>query len=740
MSYDKFFDQVEDGVDPRVQIELEKLNTSTDEINKLEVDLDEARNQFRQLLQESTSQIESCSKKLGSCIVKVRPYYDARIQAKEALQETQKAAISFERANSAHAAAKEMVYLAEEGLKAEGRTFDHAWQEMLNHATMRVNESESERTRCEAEHKRTSQNYQLAEMRVRTLQKELKRAITKSRPYFELKIHYNQLLEKQKKKVKSLEKQVTDVKLTYAHTLKNLEQISDEIHKIRQKNKNFSRTDLSKVQEGIVADSNYSGEIRRNYNLSDCAKTTRDFHNDLTLQYDNNKLSNAENESETGNNRHSMALMSPLSDTHTDRTLTSTTTFTSQPDTDVWSECSDGNIRASPSSENDSSITGPPDTESEEDIRRISKGFNSLGSPDPMVPLCVPISDLVGAGDSKKKSNPCDDLKVKDLMVTEKIVGDNPGRSAFFEGVGICSFPIETEFNMSFDEKKSFTSANESDPNGGWTEIKLRSPEDEIFSTVKVINLGKGRNELEEFDIPYTPLPEGEGDSHGLNEVRENKSEIDREHCQEMRESKDSTECARKRKEDFPKNEELTSRSLKGTPKKLNLRRQSLDVLWNGTASEKMKEILSQSIMKLNISSLTERRASDAKLGESSDVCENESVTFEKGNDESSVTSQFGINFFNRKNSKVGDELQTAGLDEKKESMPSQIGSFISRKEKFFNKKVPSPLEKTLNYLNADEDSNSDNESLASLDTLTDEQLSSLILDRDLTEIYQDII
>lgn len=36
--------------------------------------------------------------------------------------------MNFERANSAHAAAKEMVYLAEEGLKAEGRTFDHAWQ------------------------------------------------------------------------------------------------------------------------------------------------------------------------------------------------------------------------------------------------------------------------------------------------------------------------------------------------------------------------------------------------------------------------------------------------------------------------------------------------------------------------------------------------------------------------------------------------------------------------------------
>lgn len=52
--------------------------------------------------------------------------------------QTQKAALRYERASSAHAAAKEMVYLAEEGLKKEGRCFDPAWQEMLNHATLRV--------------------------------------------------------------------------------------------------------------------------------------------------------------------------------------------------------------------------------------------------------------------------------------------------------------------------------------------------------------------------------------------------------------------------------------------------------------------------------------------------------------------------------------------------------------------------------------------------------------------------
>ncbi|CAH1403737.1 unnamed protein product [Nezara viridula] len=228
------YDRFDEQVDPRVQVELERLNTATDDINKLEVDLNEARTEFRQKLWESTVHLEAISKKLGSCIEKARPYYEARIKAKEALLETQKAASKFERANSAHAAAKEMVYLAEEGLTAEGRTFDHAWQEMLNHATMRVNESELDRTLSEADHKRTSAAYHAAEMKVQKLQKELKRSISKSRSYFESKAQFNKLLEEQKLKVKVLEKKVSGAKLSYSQALRNLEEISDEIHKSRK--------------------------------------------------------------------------------------------------------------------------------------------------------------------------------------------------------------------------------------------------------------------------------------------------------------------------------------------------------------------------------------------------------------------------------------------------------------------------------------------------------------------------
>ncbi|XP_071528847.1 uncharacterized protein [Panulirus ornatus] len=241
---------VDESPDPRIQVELERLNTSTDTINKLEVDLDEARMLFRQLLADSTHRIDLLAKRLGKCVEQSRPYYEARIHAKQALRETQAAAVRYERAMSQHAAAREMVFLAEEGLMQKGCTFDQTWQEMLNHATSKVNDAEREKIESAAEHRRTSALYHEAETRVKALQKELKRAIAKSRPYFELKAAVNQQLEAQKQQVRQLEESVARAKLTYSQALANLETISDEIHRNRQ-----SQLDLGVRGIGVGAES-----------------------------------------------------------------------------------------------------------------------------------------------------------------------------------------------------------------------------------------------------------------------------------------------------------------------------------------------------------------------------------------------------------------------------------------------------------------------------------------------------
>ncbi|XP_039525293.1 SH3-binding domain protein 5-like, a [Pimephales promelas] len=225
--------QTEEELDPRIQEELERLNETSEEINKMELELQESRSSHRRIMNESVLKLKAKSSELGSCIEKARPYYEARRKAKEAQQETQKAALSFERAVSMHSAAREMVHVAEQGLTAV-KTLDPTWQEMLNHATSKVNEAEEDRMKSEREHMRVTQLCQEAEAHVQELQKSLKRSIMKSKSYFELKAQFNDILEEHKSKILELEEHISKAKLNYSSTLRHLEQISEEIHAQRE--------------------------------------------------------------------------------------------------------------------------------------------------------------------------------------------------------------------------------------------------------------------------------------------------------------------------------------------------------------------------------------------------------------------------------------------------------------------------------------------------------------------------
>ncbi|GFR72304.1 SH3 domain-binding protein 5-like protein [Elysia marginata] len=218
-------DAEEEELDPRIQVELERLNKASEEINKLELELDDARAGFRQVLSDSTQCLNGLAKKLGNCVDKARPYYDSRMKLKEAHVESQRAALRFERACSMHEAAKEMVQLAEEGYKRREEDLDPTWQEMLNHATMKVNEAEKERIESESNHQYTTINFKKKEDDVQKLQKDLKRSITKSSVGFHP--------QEQKGIVSRLEESVSQAKALYSQALRNLEAISDDIHRTR---------------------------------------------------------------------------------------------------------------------------------------------------------------------------------------------------------------------------------------------------------------------------------------------------------------------------------------------------------------------------------------------------------------------------------------------------------------------------------------------------------------------------
>ncbi|XP_063925692.1 SH3 domain-binding protein 5 homolog [Zophobas morio] len=225
-------DTEDNELDPRIQVELEKLNTTTDEINRLEIEYDEANTTFRMLLNESTRRLKVLSKKLGSCIERARPYYEALEIAKKAQQECQKAAVQFQRANEIHAAAKETVALAEQRFLSNQHEwqFDNAWQEMLNHATIKVMEAENQKAESGREHQRRATIFKTAEDCVKQLESRLQKSIIKSRPYFDEKSLCQSQLNTQKDRIETIKRDIVKAKTSYSQTLKQLEQISNEIH------------------------------------------------------------------------------------------------------------------------------------------------------------------------------------------------------------------------------------------------------------------------------------------------------------------------------------------------------------------------------------------------------------------------------------------------------------------------------------------------------------------------------
>ena len=140
-------------------------------------------------------------------IEKARPYLEI---ANKAQKECQSAATAFQRASGIHAAAKETIALAEERFLTNSSVwqFDNAWQEMLNHATMKVMQAEKLKTDSEAEHLQRAAFYTAAEQACQRLEKRLKKNVVKSQPYFEQKEAFNKALEAQKIQVQTLQTQV----------------------------------------------------------------------------------------------------------------------------------------------------------------------------------------------------------------------------------------------------------------------------------------------------------------------------------------------------------------------------------------------------------------------------------------------------------------------------------------------------------------------------------------------------
>ncbi|PAV80726.1 hypothetical protein WR25_03320 [Diploscapter pachys] len=230
------YDEEAPPLDPKhmnmVHEELEKLNIATEVINKLEVQLDSARINFREIQGTWSERLKELSKKYNSAIQKARPYYEAKAQERKLRDESQRAAERFERATSLLGVAKQQVNLTQDSLSRQTAVPPECY-EVLNHHTRRVSEAEQERKAAEEEHRTiTEKMHELSET-IKKMEKDNRASIKKSRNYFEQRLEFTRVLEKQKELILRLESEVRQKKSDYNTSLRNLERISDSIHEQR---------------------------------------------------------------------------------------------------------------------------------------------------------------------------------------------------------------------------------------------------------------------------------------------------------------------------------------------------------------------------------------------------------------------------------------------------------------------------------------------------------------------------
>jgi len=224
----------EEELDPRIQSELEKLNAATDGINHLETEFGEAQALFQQMMQDATFQLKSMNQELGKSVEKSRPYYEALKQARHGHNQLHEAALKFEQAQSRHYNAKKRVSEAERRSTTVAGKLDPALQEMLNQATIEVMEAATASQGAWEIHRAASIEFEQKQKAVQVLFKKINKHIMKSRPYFDMKYKWNKQLEIQKQRLEKIQEGITHSKNAYSDTLRNLEIISDDIHRSRE--------------------------------------------------------------------------------------------------------------------------------------------------------------------------------------------------------------------------------------------------------------------------------------------------------------------------------------------------------------------------------------------------------------------------------------------------------------------------------------------------------------------------
>lgn len=226
----------DEAVDPRIEEKLEQLNQTTDRINELEKRFEQENASFRSCLRQYTETLKGLSERVGAkTVAAARHYYEAMDRAKQAQARCQTSVSGFEKSCRMHQEARDEIDRNEGRFQSIGRHFDPAAQELMNQSALKLKLAEQMKIRSEEQHEKSMQQFLAAEQTAQRLKKQLKHSILKSQPYFEESEKFREHLESIKRQIEDLNQKISECKRCYSHALKDLEQISEQIHARRSR-------------------------------------------------------------------------------------------------------------------------------------------------------------------------------------------------------------------------------------------------------------------------------------------------------------------------------------------------------------------------------------------------------------------------------------------------------------------------------------------------------------------------
>lgn len=241
-SSDMALEQLPDAQPYNLQIRqhLEELNRFGTRINQLEKCLEEEKYNFQKVLNENSIQLKKTIKKCGEKNVSTsRAYYDAINKRKNLTIKCQLATMKFEKYNQIHIEARQAISDTELMFHKEMRedhkrdNFDQFWQEKLNAANLKFMEAKTKRKYYEDEHYSVMAEFRDLENKISIEFRKNKNSIKKAELYFDQANIFESKLKSIKEDIHKLEHELQESKNSYSQALRNLENISEEIHEKR---------------------------------------------------------------------------------------------------------------------------------------------------------------------------------------------------------------------------------------------------------------------------------------------------------------------------------------------------------------------------------------------------------------------------------------------------------------------------------------------------------------------------